>query len=360
MTEQYREVPLSNLRLDPHNPRLPRGEEWASQSDTAILRQLLLRYDLIELARSIADKGFTPRHAEALLVIDHPTEPDVYVVVEGNRRLATLKLLTDAELRRELLRSAEWDDLAKDAARHSLASVPVIVYAERTALNDYLGFRHITGPKPWRPEAKARFIASLLSGGESIGDVARRIGSNHHTVRRYAEAHAIFGQAMDAGIDVDRVEAGFGIFYSALDPDGIRDFLGLRPRIEITALPESPVPEERIGHLEDLIGLLYGDDAKQLERVISESRELRKLGEVLSSDEARVNLLRDRDLERAWRSAGGGKADVLGILSDAHTRLAGVSGMSREFAEDEEIQAGVRRIYDLVLDMADRYEVADS
>ena len=334
--------------------------DWAAEPEELLLKELLRLYNLLELARSITDKGFTPRHAEALLVVKHPSAEGAYVVVEGSRRLATLKLLTDPVSRRAVGAGREWEELAEQASKLRLDEVPVIVYPERTALNDYLGFRHITGPKPWRPEAKARFIAKLLGEEESIGDVARRIGSNHRTVRRYAEAHAIFGQAMEHDIPVEAVEAGFGVFYNALTEEGIRGFLGLGPQAAIDRLPQSPVPQERIDHLGELIGLLYGDSSKKLERVIRESRELRKLSEVLKDEVARVNLLRDRDLDGAWRRSGGGRIELLALLRDAHSRLAEAYGKALDFAEDEEIEAEVRRISGLADAMSARYEPNDS
>ena len=350
--------PLSNLRLDPENPRLPRDEDWTSESEDRLLREFVRRYDLIELARSIVDKGFTPRHAEALLVVQDPRDSDCYLVIEGNRRLATLKLLTSSSSRRAVgVRTLEWDELAEAASQLGLERVPVIVYPDRTALDDYLGFRHITGPRPWRPEAKARFIAKMLRAGEWVGAVARRIGSNNRTVRRYAEAHAIYTQAVDAGIEMDVVEAAFGVFYNALDHEGVRDFLGLEEQRVFNTLPESPVAPDSMEQLRELVGLLYGDSSRELERVIGESRDLRKLSQVLGNSRARANLLRDRNLERAWRVSGGGRDDLLGHLSDLYSRLAEVNGKAGEYAEDDEIRGEVRRIHDLVMEMAGRYRV---
>ena len=223
----------------------------------------------------------------------------------------------------------------------------------------YLGFRHITGPTPWRPEAKARFIAKLLSHGELIGDVARRIGSNHRTVRRYAEAHQIYTQAAEFGLEMDQVEAGFGVFYNALDRPGVRELLGLGRQAEITTLPDSPVPVEKLDDLVDLIGLLYGDSERSLDKVIRESRDLRKLDRVLANDKARANLFRHRDLDRAWRVGGGGRDELLAILSDLYSRLAEVNGQSREYADDHEVRSDVKRIHALVEDMAARYQVKE-
>lgn len=389
-SEVYKDVPLDWLHLDPENPRLPMGADWFSESEKNLLKEFYRRYNLIELARSIADKGFTPRHAEALLVIpdfsrtngkepsntdteessktesDGPkgsdeegtSEVSSYIVVEGNRRLATLKLLTSAENRRAAeIRSSEWDELAEKSSSMDLGSIPVIVYQNREQIADYLGYRHITGPSPWRPEAKARFIAKLLGEGSLIGEVARRIGSNHRTVRRYAEAHAIFVQAHEAGIPTNGIEARFGVFYNALDWEGIREYLDLGRQIDINELPNFPVSSERLDHLRNLVGLLTGDSSRNLERAVRDSRDLTKLSQVLRNEVATANLLRERDLERAWRISGGGKAELLGILADLYLRLAEVNGQATEYGGDSDIRRQVRRVRDLVTDMAGRYKV---
>ena len=356
--EVYKEVPLGNLRLDRQNPRLRGDREWKSTSDEELLAEFARSYRLIEIARSIADKGFTPRQAEALLVVKDPNDEDHYVVIEGNRRLATLKLLTSESARHKIGLAQEWDSLAAGVASFGLdASVPVIIYPNREALNAYLGFRHITGPRPWRPEAKARFIGKLLRDGESIDAVVRRIGSNHRTVRRFAEAHAIFTQARDAGLSVDEVEKGFGVFYNALDQEGVRQYLDLLPQVKVDTLPDSPVKQQHLDNLKTLIELLYGDQENGFGRVIAESRELRRLGKVLAHSRARVHLVQNRDLHRAWRIAGGGKEEVLSTLSDIHSQLAEVSGKSTEFGDDDEVRHEVKLIYKLVDDMADRYGV---
>ena len=356
--EGYKEVPLNNLILDPDNPRLPRDEDLDSRSEERLLKEFFRRYNLTELARSIVDKGFTPRHAEALLVVEDPSDPCSYVVIEGNRRLATLKLLTNAVSRRAAgITGSEWQELVEKAAKTDLSRIPVIVYEDRSSLDDYLGFRHITGPKPWRPEAKARFITKLLGDGETVGEVARRIGSNHRTVRRFAEAHEIYEQALKVDIPMEGVEAAFGVFYNALDREGVRDFLGLGRQADIVTLPRSPVPSDSMNELRELIGLLHGDPPRGLDRVISESRDLRKLSDVLANDRARANLLRHRDLERAWRVGGGGRIELLGQLSDLYSGLAEVNGKAREYEDDREIRQEIQRIHNLVMDMASRYGV---
>ena len=355
ITEDFQLVPLAALRLDPENPRLPREQDWSREPEKELLLEFYRRYNLIELAYSIADKGFTPRHAEALLAVAAPDAPAQYIVVEGNRRLATLKLLTNAKYRRHVRATSAWEDLVEQAASKDLDPVPVVVYNDREPLNDYLGFRHITGPTPWRPEAKARFIARLLGAGETIGEVARRIGSNHRTVRRFAEANEIYSQALENHLPMDQVEAAFGIFYNALDQPGVRKFLGLGKQSEIQRLPEAPIPTESLGNLKRLIDLLYGDETGALDKVISESRDLKALGEVLDDDRGRRSLFMDRDLNRAWRIIGRGRVELLALLESAYSRLAEANGQANEYRDDETVQREVRRVCDLTVDMLKRY-----
>ena len=355
--EEYRDVPLARLHLDPGNPRLPRDEDWSKVPEAQLLKIFFKRYNLVELANSMADKGFTPRHAEALLVIPKPKAKGEYTVIEGNRRLATLKLLTNADHRQAVGATGQWDELAIRARSRQLDPAPVIIYNKREELDDYLGFRHITGPTPWRPEAKARFIARLLKAGESIGSIARRIGSNHRTVRRFAEAYSVYSQAFERGIAMEQVESYFGVFYNALDREGIREFIGLDSTRNFETLPMAPIPAGKFENLRELIGLLYGDDEKKLEKVINESRQLKKLGEVLQDPRGRTNLLSERDLDAAYRLIGGGRTELLGLLNTARQRLAEANGQAAEFCEDDGIRKEVQRICRLVDDMKVRYKL---
>ena len=355
MPETYIDhVSLRRIRLDPENPRLPpslRGSPSAS-----LLRHFARSYNTFELARSISDKGFTPRHAEALLVIEDPPDSGTYVAVEGNRRLAALILLTDESERVRLKLGTEWESLAEAALKHNLVEAPVIVYPSRTDLDDYLGFRHITGPTPWRPEAKARFVTHLLEGGETVQVIARRIGTNARTVRRLKEAHAVYLQAVGWEIDVELVEAGFAVFYNALDWEGVRDFIALAPqRSDLFEL--NPVPGDRREHLGQLVALLYGNEEDGIKRVINESRDLRKLSRVLGDEISTAKLIKDRDLDAAWRSSGGGLTELLAALRDLHRSLAEINGQAREFQDQPTVREQMERFYRLALDTAERYGV---
>jgi hypothetical protein len=81
-------LPVEDLRLDIKNPRIA---EASSQRDA--LQKILTDQDikLIALAESIVEDGLNPM--DRFLVIPSEDEPNKYIVLEGNRRLAALKIL---------------------------------------------------------------------------------------------------------------------------------------------------------------------------------------------------------------------------------------------------------------------------
>src|SRR6266481_3655065 len=83
-------VTVTSLDLDPQNPRLPELGHEASQRE--ITAELLKHEAVFELAKDISKFGFFP--TEVLVCIEHQGS---LLVVEGNRRLASLKLLLNPE-----------------------------------------------------------------------------------------------------------------------------------------------------------------------------------------------------------------------------------------------------------------------
>jgi len=87
--------PVERLLLDSTNPRLP--ESLGERDQLTLLRFFEQEYDLEELGWSMAEKGYF--NEEPLLTVTDPTDESRRIVIEGNRRLATLRLLIDTEAR---------------------------------------------------------------------------------------------------------------------------------------------------------------------------------------------------------------------------------------------------------------------
>ena len=78
---------VSSLDFDTQNPRFP--SEIAAGPTDELIEKFVRDERLLEVIESIANQGYFA--GEPLLVVPHKKR---FVVLEGNRRLAALKLLT--------------------------------------------------------------------------------------------------------------------------------------------------------------------------------------------------------------------------------------------------------------------------
>lgn len=86
-----KKLSVTSLLLDHENPRLPQSGGALGQRQ--IIDELVEHDAVYELARDITTQGFFP--TEILLGV---RDGDQLVIIEGNRRLAALKLLINPEL----------------------------------------------------------------------------------------------------------------------------------------------------------------------------------------------------------------------------------------------------------------------
>src|SRR5690606_6255941 len=106
-TEHLKMLPVDALDLDSANPRLPEDVDLTEQRK--LIEYVASEYGALEVAESIANHGYFG--SEPLIAIQ---DGDRYTVVEGNRRLAALKLLKSRELREsiELDDDETWGELS--------------------------------------------------------------------------------------------------------------------------------------------------------------------------------------------------------------------------------------------------------
>lgn len=146
------DVALSRLHLDPENPRHKPIEDEAK-----IIAQLFKSERVMSMAKDIAKKGgISP--LETMGAIELEDNPGHYVVLEGNRRTAALKVLKDPK---KAPTSA-----AKSALEALSATLPtkfsIVVFKDRESARQWLELRHLgqqdgVGTRPWDTTQKARF-----------------------------------------------------------------------------------------------------------------------------------------------------------------------------------------------------------
>jgi hypothetical protein len=228
-TDEIAYIPLKNLMFDPQNPRLPPSVD--SKNDESIIEYMLRDASILELMKSIAENGYF--RSEPLLTV--PANKGNYIVVEGNRRLAALKLLSNPSLATVRQKSLEEIVAAKS---YSPIDIPCIMHDKRDEILDYLGYRHITGVKSWWPLEKARYLELLFkkhkskaSTEENYKILARMIGSRVEYVGRLLSSLALYELANDKAyfnIEMKEKEIDFSLLYTAVGYKNIHEYIGLK------------------------------------------------------------------------------------------------------------------------------------
>ena len=323
-----RKRPLLNLSvdqllLDPLNPRLPEDSQGKMEKD--ICYALYRYFDIEELAYSIAENGYfdeeplvaIPKNLPsnfASMSFEHLSVDEAYrsfindkstefIVVEGNRRLSTIKLLLNNNLRAEF-KIRTFPDIS-DEVRSDLLILPVIIYPTRKEVLPYLGVRHISGIKKWEPYAKARYIASMVDKGFSIDDIQKQVGDRSNSTRKIYLCYQLIEVAKDEfELDTQKAENLFSYLLLASGQGAIKDYLGIEKKLQDVDL-NNPVPSNKLDNLKNVFSWLFGIDKSELS-VIKESRDITsKLAPVLRSFEATDYLKHTRDLEQAYELSNG-------------------------------------------------------
>ena len=264
-----------SLYLDDKNPRMAGAAEGQSQDE--IIEFLWREMAVAEIALSIRQNGFFQH--EPLFAA---REGGRLVVIEGNRRLAAVKLLCNAKLR-EIVKATDLPAISEQL-RGQLKFLPVIV-CKRENIWQYVGFKHINGPQAWESYSKAMYISWVHNElNQSLEAIANCIGDTHSTVARLYSAWQVLDQAEDEEVwhrdNRARKHFAFSHLYTGLGYPGIQRFLGLKKG----ATEKRPVPKQKLKHLGQLCSWLYGNKEESREPLIhSQNPDLRELDETLLS-----------------------------------------------------------------------------
>lgn len=293
-------LPVAVLDFDPNNPRFP------DIVNTGPVNELIERFirdeRLLEIITSIADQGYFD--GEPLLVVK--TSQDRYHVIEGNRRLAALKLLT-GELAVPPGRTSIED--VRDGAKHRPSEVPCLVFPHEDKIMRYLGFRHITGIKSWGSLQKARYIKKMrdrfyagVVGKEQLTALAREIGSRSDYVAQMLTALNLYERAeiknfYDVkGLDPQEIE--FSVLSTAISYTNIATYAGLDGRQDMAGANAN---DENLKNLLSWMFVARGDQKP----VLGDSRNLKQLAAVVESPAATAVLLKNGNLDAAYQLSRG-------------------------------------------------------
>ena len=336
-------VPTGELHFDHRNPRLFLEQDLTEQE---LILRLWRDFAVDEVALSIAHNGYF--HHEPLFAA---TEDDRLVVIEGNRRLAAVRLLTDDELR-EQVGATDLPPISS-VRKEELELLPIIE-CQRSDVWQYIGFKHVNGPQPWQSYAKAQYVAWVHNElGTSLDSIALNIGDRHATVRRLYRGLMVLNQAEDSGVfdrdDRWKNHFSFSHLYTGLDYSEIQDFLGID---NVSSFITNPIPKDKIDNLGELCKWLYGRKSTGTEQLIrSQNPDLRNLAKAIGHEGSLAALRTGLPLNVAVDISIGDEKLFKGHLVEARYRLQEARG--KQLTGDPG-GTDLLRIANDILDLADR------
>lgn len=204
------DIPISNLLLDAENPRLGSVTDQAA----ALERLVVIRPDhLRNLAKDIAEMGLHP----GIDFLVYPNGDGKFVVLDGNRRLAAIKLLTQPESA-----PSAWTpiDTEETVDAESLGTMRCTIFESREEGRPWVERMHTgqmggIGVVQWPPIAQHHFSPRNDQRGRGAAALA---WLSSRTETSAAEIHAA----------IEKVENEITTFGRFVQTTAVRPILGYR------------------------------------------------------------------------------------------------------------------------------------
>jgi len=200
------DLPLSDIYLDPNNPRFVTSE-WQAIADPDIKldtvqeetrARLIRHYGVDKLKMSMEVNGYLP--IDRVIVRSINDGSGKFVVLEGNRRICAAKLIGKVD--------SEGRDIA-DEVLGSLVTVPSLVYVGQQIDASWIfqGLRHISGVVEWSAYNKAKLLVEQMeSEGLNLTDVGRRFGLTPFGAGQWVRGFYAFKQAKEESDFISEID----------------------------------------------------------------------------------------------------------------------------------------------------------
>lgn len=375
------QIPISKILLDDKNPRLVQytSEETAlSQFD--LIKILQENFDTETVAMSLAENGYfdeeplivVPNNLPAGLDLNNlPFEESTeilkelveksdltFTVVEGNRRVSSIKLLTDSAIRTKLGIDRFYPKLEDPEIIKDISNVPCIVYPDRDKVSTYLGVRHIAGLLKWEAFAKAAYIADTIekevqkgkSRTDAIKEVQNNVGDRSDVLKKQFVAYKLWQEAKHdlPQFDTEPILYKFSLLNVLYNSPLIRDYINVKSYSEID-FDKRIVPLNKLSEFENVLTWVFGNKLKGERAVLTDSRLITSsLSHVVQSPEATAYLIKHKDLEAAFERSNGEKQFLLRNLNKAFATIQESLGFAYKYSGDKEITDKVDELEQIV------------
>lgn len=334
------DINLDQLLLDPNNYRLQESADFDEiPKDRFKLETVqrgtlnrLQKEGLKELKRSIKANGYLP--IERVVVTPYSEKPKLFLVIEGNRRIAALRSLRDNK-------NAGTEIPASLTA--IFKKVPCIVVEEEAGFPFFketlMGIRHVGGIREWGGYQRAKLIADLINDHElETTDIADRLGLSVQEVNRRYRAYSALKQMNDNDDYSEHANAEmYAIFHEALAIPGVRSWLDWNP--ETLEFDDS----ESLAEFYDLITPHRNEETgKDVPPKLGSYGDVRELKRILANEEAKTLLLdpernfldaltiaRKHEMSKKWKSE----------VADAAAALKNIGALEVKSLTSQDISA---------------------
>lgn len=301
------DISLDSIYLDPNNPRfvvpnwvyVPDSdiENESIQEDTR--RRLVTEFRADRLRMNMEVNGYLPIDR----VIVREFAKSKYVVLEGNRRICSAKLLSKY--------SVDGSKVSEDILK-SLETIPCLQYVgdDPKAAWIFQGLRHITGIIDWSQFNKARLLVEQMEEEElSLTDVGKRFGLTPYGAGQWVRGYYAFKQAREESDFINEVDERSYTYFQELFS---RSSAPVREWIE---WGEDKKHFTNVMNFNEFISWIYPrpDDVEEGTtqllgdwelRVIQRQDHVRKIGYLIRYDkEIFEKFRRELDVERSYSEA---------------------------------------------------------
>lgn len=347
-------VSLDNLFLDPNNFRLRSNPKYIEVTDATAqkitnksiqerTKRLLSGRNNIEikdLIDSFKSNGLLK--VDNILVKLLKGTTDKYIVIEGNRRVAALKILKESY--------ENGYDIGKlDREIFGDKGIEVVRYNYRKE-EDYLilmALRHVSGNKKWDKYNQAKLIAELSEKGYSNDEIANKIGiASKVIVQQQLDAYYAITDYLGRNDLYDddpsfNPHEKFMIFLEMLQKRNVRDYLGWNPKNKTFANKSNL--DRFYSWISPDVKYDYDDEDKdgeefeKLPPIIVNHKQIRQLNEIIDDPES-LDMLEDtRSIDEALeQNAGYTQKKFTAELQKAEKILRNVKfGASLKIKSDE-------------------------
>ena len=297
---------LNRLLLDPNNYRFIDRPEYKFVSDEHIAEERIQQRtteflkgrnneNILDLIDSFKTNGVLRQDPIQVRPLG-----DNFVVIEGNRRTATLKYLYEQFLQgmdvgvltERDFKSVELIELQGQDRRHELIA---------------MGLNHISGKKRWSPVNQTRLIRDLLEECNMTEDeICSALGITKHYLRRSMRTLSLIERYKNSDYGDQFQTDRYSIFEEIIKNTALKNWLGWNDDLRA---PSHLDREERLFSWISVTEHVQRDEEtgyeqiSKIEPIVTKSHEIRELAKFIEDEKALIRMEENRSVTIGFASS---------------------------------------------------------